>query len=657
MASFDYDYDLINYDKKLILLKELANLSGNDFRYKLLEHKYGTSGDNLPAKLINKVTDKLFGKSNRITTLKKKRKSPFLFKPTTKFDHLVTPFDKTVKDARGKNFLRLKIKNSEKDKPGKNCTILIQDQECNNIFSTTCYVFSPKCYLSKKTCAPDGYIFRYLTIPENVEKVRINIFSDDGTPTYIPEAIILEQCVLPNSSLTDEEKRATELMIRILSPRAELTAFRDSQRIPRFIDHEYEEFVSAYSRDLLRDFFEDDPWFANFILNIWEYVQGESELTTYPWNVCIPIADTCNATCLFCTSWYRGTRQLGLDEINNFRPLLKNARFFGFAGHGEPLMHTEFEKVVLTIFKSVDPRCCFYLVTNGALLDRYLDLLIELNFRTYNISLNAATAETHEQVMGLGKNTFDRIISCIDRLVSVREKAGTRWVPAVNISMVVINQNIHEAASFVELGNRLKVNNIYLNTLMPQSTPIQGLNYHTLAPYLNPDFSSYREKAKRAIKASKINVIGSPEAWGTPVLPKHLEEQCKINPPPIVTTKEVRRNPANYRVQEPLQKTKGYPLSLSDKPTISEKIPDANPYGRVPRYSCKTVYYSLNLNDFSFRLNPCCYMWDIPGFEPMVYDGSCDFFEVWNSPALVELRKRLKEGPLYSYCKRCPPQG
>ena len=81
-----------------------------------------------------------------------------------------------------------------------------------------------------------------------------------------------------------------------------------------------------------------------------------------------------------------------------------------------------------------------------------------------------------------------------------------------------------------------------------------------------------------------------------------------------------------------------------------------NPYNRKPGYACKFVYQNFNLGEFTFVLNPCCYMYSVPGYERMVYDGVGDFFEIWNSPALVEVRRRLKDGPLFSHCMKCPPK-
>ncbi|HEC43394.1 MAG TPA: radical SAM protein [Bacteroides sp.] len=517
-----------NLDNKVVLLKELYNLSGFNLRNRLEEVTYGFKAKGLISKLKIKLRELKCGTKGYYRILIEQDGKPFAFKPIFKDDHLATPFAEIKKNERGNNLFRIKISYSKRTVPGRNCILFLQDQNYDTIFTMPIYA-------EETSPSLEGEKTTYATMPDNLEKVRLKLASNNKSPVSLPVSIKLEHIVLPRANITEEERKESTRIILGISQNTDWSVFRDSYGVPRFSTEYFENLISEYSREVLRDYFKDDPWFSNYIVNIWEYVNGETELTTYPWNVCIPIADTCNATCPFCNSWIRGTRQLNLDEYANFLPLLKNAKLFGLAGHGEPLMHTEFEKLAIQIHEIVDPRCHLFLITNGALLDRYLDLLVDINCHTFNISLNASTPETHNQIMGLGEKVFTRIISCIERLVTIREKnairANNRKIPLVNISMTVINQNVHEVASFIELGNRLKVDTIQLNTLMPQTTPVMGLNYHTLPPYLNPEFSKYKDEAVLAIETSEIRVIGSPESWAIPIFPLHYEKQFKKNPP------------------------------------------------------------------------------------------------------------------------------
>jgi hypothetical protein len=79
-----------------------------------------------------------------------------------------------------------------------------------------------------------------------------------------------------------------------------------------------------------------------------------------------------------------------------------------------------------------------------------------------------------------------------------------------------------------------------------------------------------------------------------------------------------------------------------------------NPLGRQPRFACKAVYYNLYINEFFYRVAPCCFLTKVPGFEEARLDGDMTFMQAWNSPGMVELRRRLAKGPLFGACLRCP---
>src|SRR5439155_25079204 len=138
--------------------------------------------------------------------------------------------------------------------------------------------------------------------------------------------------------------------------------------------------------------------------------------------------------------------------------------------------------------------------------------LERINLYSYSISLNAATPETHDIVMGLGKDAFPRIVDSIAGLLALGKSSGN--VAEVFITMVVTQQNIAEIPAFVELGNRLGVSEIWFRSLLPQGNLIPGLNYHMVPPYLHPDFERLRRDAVAAIQASQVPVQADPALWG-----------------------------------------------------------------------------------------------------------------------------------------------
>jgi hypothetical protein len=419
--------------------------------------------------------------------------------------------------------------------------------------------------------------------------------------------------------------------------------------------------VRRFSRDELRAAFTRDPFLSNYVVNHWEFAAGETILTTYPWRVVVPISDVCNATCTFCNSWLRGVRTLRLEELDRFAEVLRHAAEIGLEGHGEPLVHPEIETLIHRLTEIVDPRCFKYIITNGSRLGRLFDVLQKLMINTYSISLNAASAETHQEVMGLGHDAFPGIVESLKRLVAARNyrralNPGKLDEILVNISCVVLSQNIREIPRFIALGNELDVNSIWLRTLLPQSGLLQGLNYHVLPPYENPDYETYVREAIAAIAQSKVRVVADPASWSAPIFPGSVAEKIKASPPIFISKDDAKKNQkVDLTVYQDVNFTRCRGRKIAE-PTPEEVCGTGNPFNRSPGYMCADVYSIWHWNDFLYAIRPCCYMEHPPGYEYLYYDGTYDFFEAWNSPALVEIRRSLRDGPLISWCKRCPTQ-
>jgi hypothetical protein len=419
--------------------------------------------------------------------------------------------------------------------------------------------------------------------------------------------------------------------------------------------------VRRYSDDELRAKFRRDPVLCNYLVNLWEYATRQTHLTTYPWKVVVPISDVCNATCTFCNSWLRGVQVLKPEDVQRFEPVLRHALELGLEGHGEPLVNPHFEQVVHELNKVIDPRCRKYMITNAARLDRHFDLVQQLKVNTFSISLNAATPETHQEIMGLGLDAFDRIIGSLRRLIAVRDTRPGRDM-AVHITMVVLNQNVREVRRFIELGNELNADSVWLRTLLPQQAAPgtggpQGLNYHILPPYLNPEFEKARAEAVEAIAKSRVRVVADPESWSAPIFPKKVAERLLLDPPRLISKEEAKAHHKLDLKEFKDEKARQWRGRKGGRELTDEEIYGTeNTFGRQSGYGCLDVYSIFHLNDFLYLLRPCCYMEHPPGYEYIRYDGSYDFFEAWNSPAMVEIRRSLRDGPLLSWCKRCPSQ-
>jgi MoaA/NifB/PqqE/SkfB family radical SAM enzyme len=324
----------------------------------------------------------------------------------------------------------------------------------------------------------------------------------------------------------------------------------------------------------------------------------------------------------------------------------------GLVGHGEPLSHPEFDRLCDRLQTWLDPLAACYTITNGVFLEKWRDRLRNINLRSFSVSLNAATAQTHHEVMGLGPDAFPRIVDSVSYLTQQRYEADRR--NNVYITMVVTKQNIAEIPQFIRLGNELNVTSILLRTLAAQSVLPEGLNYHLLAPYDHPDFEALRRSAVAAIADSVVPVQAEPAIWSQPLFSTDLAERIKRDPPITLSREQAlrdreRRRRVDYWYNRDPGEFSGQPYNAPD-----HFDDGTNPLGRTPRFACKAVYYNLNINELFYRMTPCCYMINVPGYQEVRLRPDLAFMDAWNSPAMVMLRRRLQEGPLYGACKRCP---
>jgi len=413
------------------------------------------------------------------------------------------------------------------------------------------------------------------------------------------------------------------------------------------------ELVSATLHEVL-DLFPTDRMLSNLVLNLWEWAHGVTSLRSLPWNISLPISDVCNARCTFCTSWLDGKKQLTLEQLERFEPVLRTAIYVGLVGHGEPLSHPGLAEIADRLGEYLDPRAASYTITNGVYLARWLDNIDQLRLSTVSCSLNAATPETHHAVMGFPVQEFARVIDCLRVLAS--GQASRRRIK-VSVTLVVTRQNIHEIPMFIELGNDIGATSIYLRTLLPQDALVPGLNYHLLPAYLHPDFEKLRANAIAAMKASSIPVHGEPDTWGSPVFPEKLTVDIASHPPVFISRAGAVRNKEARALRDlayqgsPL-KSRGEPNAA---PEFADKLKDgSNPLNRHAPFRCRAVYNNLYVNELFLRVAPCCYMTNTPGHDEIRLMDVDDILEAWNAAALKSLRQQLAEGPLYGACERCP---
>jgi sulfatase maturation enzyme AslB (radical SAM superfamily) len=435
------------------------------------------------------------------------------------------------------------------------------------------------------------------------------------------------------------------------------------------IDQQYK-FIKRYTKHLIKSsLVKDDAVFLNYFLNLWEYVNGETMLESYPWNIAIPISDLCNARCTFCNSWLKGTGVVSVDDLSVYEEPIKHARIITLQGHGEPLVNPNIDKILRKISEWTSYMCRTSIITNGSKLSEKLNLLLASRVEVFNISLNAASSEVHDIVMGLGFDAFDRIINDIKTLVNLRKQGRNL---DITLSLVLTKDNLHETVKFIELAHELEVDKIYIRSLLSNNDPVgltedeieksdprnlmtPGLNYHLISPTMHPDHERLFDEILEKVNNSTIHIECQPETWKAQLFGKNIQKLIDtkwneikfISREDAIANKDIR---LNYKEEN--KKIIGNGSFVNEV----DQNRSYNPYNRKPKFDCKFVYHNLLSFETNLRLSPCCYMVDVPGHEPIVMENS-NFKSYWNSDAMVNLRKSLNSGPLFELCKTCSWQG
>lgn len=174
----------------------------------------------------------------------------------------------------------------------------------------------------------------------------------------------------------------------------------------------------------------------------------------FPSQINIDVTEFCNLACIHCpyeaVTKIKGAarRNLALDlhrklvdEIAEFG--LPHCRYIRYTGEGEPLLHPQLASLIGDA--SARTGLPINLTTNGLLLsERWVEALLEAGVTVFDISLDAASADTYAQIRV--KGDYDVAVRNVQTLIARNTAYGK---PAkVVVSFVRQSQNAHEEEAF-----------------------------------------------------------------------------------------------------------------------------------------------------------------------------------------------------------------
>jgi MoaA/NifB/PqqE/SkfB family radical SAM enzyme len=167
-------------------------------------------------------------------------------------------------------------------------------------------------------------------------------------------------------------------------------------------------------------------------------------LAAGPYMAELDITYQCNCRCRMCQRWKDGrTNELSLDEYQRLAGVLHalGSHQISIAG-GEPLLRED----VFPIIKSFSGLgMSVNLCTNGLLLENYEDDICSSGLTCVTVSLDGASAETHDEMRGM-PGSLKQIEEGIQRLLENSRSSR----PIVRVRMTLSNQNANEIRAFYQ---------------------------------------------------------------------------------------------------------------------------------------------------------------------------------------------------------------
>jgi radical SAM protein with 4Fe4S-binding SPASM domain len=188
--------------------------------------------------------------------------------------------------------------------------------------------------------------------------------------------------------------------------------------------------------------------------NAWACANADN-IPSFPIHLDLQLADRCNKKCHFCPR--------DLDSHPGFKGLIgtgavleqhliqrlvdecseKNLYSINFGAGNEPLLCDNLLDVLGAFHKGgvVDS----WVITNGVLLDRWVDRILESPLVNLYVSIDAYTAETYAKLRGTG---FNAVRQAVLSLMNTRARRNLA-LPLVRVSFIKHPTNLHELEPFV----------------------------------------------------------------------------------------------------------------------------------------------------------------------------------------------------------------
>ncbi len=170
--------------------------------------------------------------------------------------------------------------------------------------------------------------------------------------------------------------------------------------------------------------------------------KAKSSIYPYPRWVVFQLLERCNLHCKMCYEWgeegsYLEKKFLEQLDVGIIKKVISDCReakpYFELFG-GEPLLYPQVDEV-LSAIKYYE--CSVDIPTNGTLLEKYADMLVENESRRIWVSIDGPEEINDTQ---RGKGVYKKAVAGLRKLYETREERGKKF-PMLGVTMVVTPLN------------------------------------------------------------------------------------------------------------------------------------------------------------------------------------------------------------------------
>ena len=325
--------------------------------------------------------------------------------------------------------------------------------------------------------------------------------------------------------------------------------------------------------------------------------------------VTLKLTNRCNMKCYMCGQRYvrdeLESADLDIEIIEKQLGQLKNLDTVYLFG-GEPLLYKNFNRLISYLSNL---NVSVLMNTNGALIDKYCDSIVESKVRDVTFSIDSIHKDNYERIRGT--KVFEKVISNLRMLIDEKKKKNSIY-PHIGINCVVLPENINELEELYD----------FFITNFPE---IERINFE--APMFTTEkMGSEYEKIMR----DNFGCNGDSWKWFYNRIPQHPEK--------------------NKEIEYILGKLEGKPKVTFIVSAIDESIDEAFSENYfIPKTKCEFPDYSVTI----LPNGDVTYCTDFPDLIVGNIKNET-LSDIFNNNISESFRRYICENGNLPICSRCP---